>query len=743
MDYQNFENLNFLVNNEKDQNNLSMNPVLIDRSTNPLYLIDRRNLIAFKQLLLNVDQLNQLSQLNKQPFNRIRANKSELESVPKTYRKTIDKNFIISKSFLVNDDEIKSSKSITNPLKKIGIKISRFLSFSKSQPKSDTETESESSLEYDRPYSTVDDETLANEQIVNGEIKDDLVDADDIDGSNDDLIDDLDDYDAINSKNTKSRLKNKFSSYKELIKSRILKRVDEDDDESENELNQIYKLARFIEKNLKVIGLDQIEQLFAFNKTLTFKNAKNLNNLIKQINSKLEEDGDLFNMLTRIDRSNSDKIKRLDDEDSLNSLDLFREFEDYLKQKRKELRKRKRNVIKKLNEDHDYIISSINNKKNNLLKKSRKRRSRKMKNRRKPLNRSKGKFNRSKFKEQNRQIRKLDRYGRTSKSKLNYDKTNFRNCERNDEECGEESEIHEQFVPFNKDDQQTSESYESNNQQDNQDEYRNENNQNENYDNQQDYNQQQNYNEPDYDQQQSNYRPQDLRLKSNVKYEDSSNDQYESGQQNDNYSANNSPNYESQPETSYSEQASQMDEYTGNDDLPPNQMLDDGEELNYYRHPHNHHYISNYYEHPTQTEHPLISLKRLKLKHLNKHFHPHAPDNHHLENGPPHLGPPPHPHHSHHPHGAHPEPHPKDDLTLTKELITNLLVQNKHKIFAILKATKLSHLFISKQVIAVALQVFFGKSVYAKKKLILAAYKKCYIKIRTIDMLLIPVGVGK
>lgn len=92
-------------------------------------------------------------------------------------------------------------------------------------------------------------------------------------------------------------------------------------------------------------------------------------------------------------------------------------------------------------------------------------------------------------------------------------------------------------------------------------------------------------------------------------------------------------------------------------------------------------------------------------------------------------------HHHAEPPDAH---HEKDELALVKELITNLLIENKPKILKVLKLGKLSHLLVGKQLLAATLKILFGKGLIAKKHLIIVAYKKCYIKIKTVDLLLIP-----
>lgn len=146
--------------------------------------------------------------------------------------------------------------------------------------------------------------------------------------------------------------------------------------------------------------------------------------------------------------------------------------------------------------------------------------------------------------------------------------------------------------------------------------------------------------------------------------------------------------------------------------------------------------------HPHDTKSLLKALINSKLKkkhpkswpvyhhhHLDPHLDSHYPeeDVHHYEHPPPPPPPPP-----------DPLQHEKDELALVKELITNLLVENKHKIFKILKLSKLSHLVVGKQFLAAILKILFGKGLIAKKHLIIVAYKKCYIKIKTVDLLLIP-----
>lgn len=622
----------------------------------------------------------------------------------------------------------------------------------------------------------------------------------------------------------------------------------------DKELNRIHSLARFVERSLRIIGLEPIYQLLSFNSSRT---DENLQKLVNQINSKLVQNGEFQRMFGHLvpgsmnrfkandpvdtirkssdaNRRSSDSTDDLhqfelpnvgggperrssDDEDDFNESDLLLELEEYVRSKRSTTSSKRRRASRKSSKqnesDHDERISELNEsdsestikrtsksvskskrneggdlrREDNVEKekppiekraslsslKSRKRRSKKLglkskKNRKKSARSVKG------LKSKLKKARKTSKKKKKSKG---YNQS-FPACDSSSESC-KESEIHERYVPFvntEGDGAQASESYgaqptseENGGQSGQYGESGNEYARNEYTSNEYNRHQEDNYQQSDrpYEpatnsyRQDDEFRPEAGRLKSSVKYEGQANYQQ-------NYQQNNQANYGADQVTggqsSYGQLAEDTYKQPANDDYeyPAKGVYDGGYSNNPFetsdgwsyttaRKPFRSYLAPDYlYEtsswshkptpEPHDTKSLLKSLIDLKLKKkfptppppksiaVYHHLNPHYDDEDHWELDE---------HHHHHPEPTH-EPHEKDELTLVKELITNLLMENKHKILKILKLSKISHLLVGKQLLAATLKILFGKGLIAKKHLIIVAYKKCYIKIKTVDLLLIP-----
>ena len=661
MEFENLKNLKNLKlikiegeESDKDYHNSPIEPVLIDKSIGPFYFVDRNNLIQAVTLERSNDDtnLNERTNLDENKENEdIKSNKNE---------------------------KIFSKRSSLNTFKNLGIKIGKLIGLS--------ERQTSKKSYFDKQDKTKDED---REDTLTQTLKDTVKDT------------------------VKSKFKN---SYKALRFER-----EEEENSIDNEFKQIVKLANFIEKNLRIIGLEPVYQLLSSNRTANLEET--FKNLVKQIDLKLVQNNSKTNLLDEnsllsMKRKRSMKRRTADnedDEDDLNDIELLHELEDYIRSKRR--------IAKVREDDHDFEIKKFNrrnfNTKNRLN--SRKRRSRKLNTKKtsRLTNRSQElrRRNLDNLRKSNR-LKKLDRLSKRKRSK-GYNLQSYDSCNSSNEESCEESEIHEQYVPFTSNDQQMSESYDQqqstdnnysrgeeneqpySNEQGNQyndayssnEQYSSGNPNNNQYSNNDDAyfsNEQQNNQYSNQEQNQEEFRHQEegnfskSNLKSNVKYDQN--------YQTENYMSNANGDYE----------------YTNGLNSPYHQTNFEEDELNYYadKQQFNPFLTTSDYIYETKPHaslHHLHTIKKLNhLKHFKKHIPIHLQEQHHLNDQ--------HFNEHHHPHSEphHPHEH-KDDLTLTKELITNLLIDNQHKIFALLKATKFAHLFVSKKFIAVALQVFFGK----------------------------------
>lgn len=746
----NLQNLISLKTSDYNEDQSMIKPVFMSQSNNPFYLVDRKNLINLDKptkIKLRLDQNESNRVINSNLINR--SNRNEKKTFLNILNENLGKTYLLIKSYNSSSEinrrleRMSRTRLNENKLKKIGIKLNELVMNLSKVKKTNT---------------------LTKRQDVN-RVK--RVDT---------LIDTRDKF--------KNKLKNNPND--RTIFKALFNRMTVD-----SEFNRILKLANFIEKNLQIIGLQPVYELFSFNRTSNFDRTF-FQKLIKQIDDKLVQNGK-FNSLTNSNRfrrridmndeenlneessnenhsnedysnedhsnedhsnedysnedhSNEDdliednlnkddlnedsleysKIDRTDGDD-VKDTDLLSELEDYIRSRRKiRMQKRMKQVLSNDDEDEDEDDYSQNLRWAKV--KSRKRRSRKL-NTKKSKNKKRKKLTHSKElksdqfgKKRKKNRPKIKNFSRDYNLRNYEDENNeSRDCNSSNESC-EGSEIHEQYaLPFSSaEDQQMSESYDD---QSNRGEYNNEYKGNDYVDYNQPADQQNRYineysKQPDEQygedfKQQGNYRH--GRLKSSVKYEGQINN--ERNEFGDLYDGNYNDNH-----------MFEGDEFGYKQQFNPYVLTSDYDGWNA--------------EHPVHDFHTIKSLKF--LKHFKKHppihhidhpfLNPHEPNHHRLP------GPPFNPHNQlvefHHTTDHH--HHHKDDLTLTKELITKLLMDNKHKILAILKATKFTHLVFTKKFIAIAAQLFLGKGVYVKKKMLLTAYKKCYIKIRTVDMLLIP-----
>ena len=632
-------------------------------------------------------------------------------------------------------------------------------------------------------------------------------------------------------------------TYKAFFKTELNPLAMLSESAANRELNRIYSLASFVERNLRIIGLQPIYQLLSFNRTSSLED-ENLKKLVKQIDSKLVQSGEFGSLFSHfssmkktndprsINRKSMDQTEDLDNSsdkptsnlrsDELNEIDLLLELEEYVRSKRSTALKRSitksttaksrtKQKTRKSSRHEDSIsrenegvgIRREDNSEDNVedgvednaaieqdrpmtkkkSKKSKKKaekrsglavksRAKSRKRRSKKLGLKNKKSSRRKSGRSQKRLKSKFKKSRSSKKKKKSKGYNqsFPACDSTSESC-RESAINERYVPFTteEDDGQASESGQR---QANESEQSNGNQHNvysrdgneyagNEYGRHQTDQQPDDHSERLYEPATDNFRQDgEFRtefgpggLKSSVKY-DQANHQtnygsqsYDSGGQ-----SNYQSNYQQLAEDDYKQQTGEDDEYgqksaySGNSNYN-NAMFETDDGLSYstankpispYPAPEYVYQTSSWsISPPHDTKSLLKSLLNLKLK--KKHpppvYHHHhldhwpGDDHHyeHLEEVPPLSLPPPHDLH-----------HEKDELALVKELITNLLVENKHKILKILKISKLSHLLAGKQLLAVVLKILFGKGVIAKKHLILVAYKKCYIKIKTVDLLLIP-----